>query len=578
MFTSSSQVENHHHHHHHHHQFFPYPLVPRPVVGDHNQRRWKPNVEIAPNCPRCNSSNTKFCYYNNYSLTQPRYFCKGCRRYWTKGGSLRNVPVGGGCRKSRRAKAVRSDNLRHHHRVSTTTTTNYGPNSMGLGVSHDDASVNANSTNMNDNLNESNSCEPCNIDLALVYAKFLNQRPDYTTSNPNPNDHDHQHVISEFARDDNQFNSTSSNITTSSSVWEPNHNLDAHVQRFSQEQEFGNSSTDHEFNGHIEGKDQYQILVSKEFDLNYDQQPQERIKSQTSAGFDEECSYALQPQELINGQDMFWSNSPLMGSSSFPWPPHFYPFVFPFRAPLIIFFVAFSSSSSSPSHLLHRSRFSLSLAFARCSLSLSLRFAFALSLLASLSSHLLHRAFSPRSLLSSSSSPLALCALIFFFIAALASLALSSSSSPPPLLASPLALSSSSSPPPSLFALRSSSSSSRLLRSLASLIFIFASLSHLLLHRPLIIFFFIALRSLSSSSSPTTLSSSSSRPFIFFIALTEKSLQSSLLGGLPLPLQQLSCSSLFFLTKSVTTSSYFHRFDFLGISVLCTNQHLCSLH
>ncbi|CAH9102225.1 unnamed protein product [Cuscuta epithymum] len=52
-------------------------------------------------CPRCDSSNTKFCYYNNYNLTQPRYFCKACRRYWTKGGALRNVPIGGGCRKNK---------------------------------------------------------------------------------------------------------------------------------------------------------------------------------------------------------------------------------------------------------------------------------------------------------------------------------------------------------------------------------------------------------------------------------------------------------------------------------------------
>ncbi|XP_057797510.1 dof zinc finger protein DOF5.6-like [Salvia miltiorrhiza] len=57
-----------------------------------------------PRCPRCDSSNTKFCYYNNYSLSQPRYFCKACRRYWTHGGSLRNVPVGGGCRKSKRPR------------------------------------------------------------------------------------------------------------------------------------------------------------------------------------------------------------------------------------------------------------------------------------------------------------------------------------------------------------------------------------------------------------------------------------------------------------------------------------------
>ncbi|KAI3784341.1 hypothetical protein L1987_43439 [Smallanthus sonchifolius] len=57
--------------------------------------------EQTPNCPRCDSPNTKFCYYNNYSLTQPRHFCKTCRRYWTHGGALRNVPIGGGCRKKK---------------------------------------------------------------------------------------------------------------------------------------------------------------------------------------------------------------------------------------------------------------------------------------------------------------------------------------------------------------------------------------------------------------------------------------------------------------------------------------------
>ncbi|XP_073126292.1 uncharacterized protein [Henckelia pumila] len=56
------------------------------------------------NCPRCDSSNTKFCYYNNYSLSQPRHFCKSCKRYWTRGGTLRNVPVGGGCRKNKRVR------------------------------------------------------------------------------------------------------------------------------------------------------------------------------------------------------------------------------------------------------------------------------------------------------------------------------------------------------------------------------------------------------------------------------------------------------------------------------------------
>ncbi|KAJ6828033.1 dof zinc finger protein DOF5.6-like [Iris pallida] len=66
------------------------------------EKKLRPNPEQALHCPRCDSTNTKFCYYNNYSLTQPRYFCKGCRRYWTQGGSLRNIPVGGGCRKNKR--------------------------------------------------------------------------------------------------------------------------------------------------------------------------------------------------------------------------------------------------------------------------------------------------------------------------------------------------------------------------------------------------------------------------------------------------------------------------------------------
>lgn len=72
------------------------------------EKKLKPPPEQALKCPRCDSSNTKFCYYNNYSLTQPRYFCKACRRYWTKGGTLRNVPVGGGCRKNRRSSSSSS--------------------------------------------------------------------------------------------------------------------------------------------------------------------------------------------------------------------------------------------------------------------------------------------------------------------------------------------------------------------------------------------------------------------------------------------------------------------------------------
>ncbi|KAK7362340.1 hypothetical protein VNO77_04450 [Canavalia gladiata] len=57
-------------------------------------------------CPRCNSMDTKFCYYNNYNVNQPRHFCKNCQRYWTAGGTMRNVPVGAGRRKNKNTPAA----------------------------------------------------------------------------------------------------------------------------------------------------------------------------------------------------------------------------------------------------------------------------------------------------------------------------------------------------------------------------------------------------------------------------------------------------------------------------------------
>ncbi|KAL3653085.1 hypothetical protein CASFOL_002766 [Castilleja foliolosa] len=72
------------------------------------EKKPRPSDMETIKCPRCDSSNTKFCYYNNYSLSQPRYFCKSCRRYWTKGGTLRNVPVGGGCRKNNKRSSSSS--------------------------------------------------------------------------------------------------------------------------------------------------------------------------------------------------------------------------------------------------------------------------------------------------------------------------------------------------------------------------------------------------------------------------------------------------------------------------------------
>ncbi|XP_016452709.1 dof zinc finger protein DOF3.6-like [Nicotiana tabacum] len=89
--------------------------------------------ETVLKCPRCESTNTKFCYFNNYSLSQPRHFCKTCRRYWTRGGALRNVPVGGGCRRNNKRGTKRSRSkspIRSEKRYSPITNATTSNNSI----------------------------------------------------------------------------------------------------------------------------------------------------------------------------------------------------------------------------------------------------------------------------------------------------------------------------------------------------------------------------------------------------------------------------------------------------------------
>ncbi|XP_010483955.1 PREDICTED: cyclic dof factor 1-like [Camelina sativa] len=78
----------------------------------------KKPTKILP-CPRCNSMETKFCYYNNYNVNQPRHFCKACQRYWTSGGTMRSVPIGAGRRKSKN-NSTSSPSHYHHVTISET--------------------------------------------------------------------------------------------------------------------------------------------------------------------------------------------------------------------------------------------------------------------------------------------------------------------------------------------------------------------------------------------------------------------------------------------------------------------------
>ncbi|KAL6845538.1 hypothetical protein ACP4OV_025033 [Aristida adscensionis] len=87
-------------------------------------------------CPRCRSRNTKFCYFNNYNVNQPRHFCKDCHRYWTAGGALRNVPIGAGRRKNRPLGPVVPGAVpahhHHHHRVAAAAGVGVGIGAAGF--------------------------------------------------------------------------------------------------------------------------------------------------------------------------------------------------------------------------------------------------------------------------------------------------------------------------------------------------------------------------------------------------------------------------------------------------------------
>ncbi|XP_011009268.1 PREDICTED: dof zinc finger protein DOF1.1-like [Populus euphratica] len=95
-----------------------------------------PSAQEKLRCPRCDSSNTKFCYYNNYNLNQPRHFCKTCRRYWTKGGALRNVPIGGGCRKNKNTSASASVGKSGTSKIKTIAS-EIGRSGFGNGFDHE---------------------------------------------------------------------------------------------------------------------------------------------------------------------------------------------------------------------------------------------------------------------------------------------------------------------------------------------------------------------------------------------------------------------------------------------------------
>lgn len=59
---------------------------------DSLQKTWKEPDSILP-CPCCNSMETKYCYYNNQNVSQPRKFCKSHLKNKKSDSRIRHINV-----------------------------------------------------------------------------------------------------------------------------------------------------------------------------------------------------------------------------------------------------------------------------------------------------------------------------------------------------------------------------------------------------------------------------------------------------------------------------------------------------
>ncbi|KAK6153498.1 hypothetical protein DH2020_013137 [Rehmannia glutinosa] len=179
--------------------------------GDRRLRPHNHPNNQALKCPRCDSLNTKFCYYNNYNLSQPRHFCKSCRRYWTKGGVLRNVPVGGGCRKTKRTKQKTSGGAGEappRERSSNAQSSSSESSSLTAAATTTDATP----TSATNAVAEEGSAVPSNTtsNPAVVY-----DFPDSSFFNANPNFDHHQTMANQSTPPDGQIFTTEMGSFTS---------------------------------------------------------------------------------------------------------------------------------------------------------------------------------------------------------------------------------------------------------------------------------------------------------------------------------------------------------------------------
>ncbi|KAF5204099.1 hypothetical protein FRX31_006311 [Thalictrum thalictroides] len=78
------------------------------AMEDRQQQQHQVEVQTHPprQCPRCNSWETMFGYYNIFGDNQPRYRCKRCSLYWIHGEVPSNISVGGKRKNNQHSEAA----------------------------------------------------------------------------------------------------------------------------------------------------------------------------------------------------------------------------------------------------------------------------------------------------------------------------------------------------------------------------------------------------------------------------------------------------------------------------------------
>ncbi|KAL2931855.1 Dof zinc finger protein DOF1.4 [Bienertia sinuspersici] len=113
---------------------------------------------------------------------------QACKRYWTRGGTLRNVPVGGGCRKNKRVKRPPNNNHNNHSTMVTSSSCTSADVSVNSGGGGGGGLTNSSGSHIQDLINGASSNHhhnhplfyglPTNSDINFPFSRYdLHQNP-----------------------------------------------------------------------------------------------------------------------------------------------------------------------------------------------------------------------------------------------------------------------------------------------------------------------------------------------------------------------------------------------------------------